>query len=52
VAEHVDESKLENVWLNALGESITLEEMIRDYGRHLGLHMREIEELINMNNCN
>jgi len=47
VAERVDESKLGNVWLNALGEPITLEEMIRDYGRHLGLHLGEIEKLLN-----
>ena len=52
VADRIDESKLGNVWLNALAEPITLEEMIRDYGRHLGLHLGEIEDLINWNNCN
>ncbi|MCX6309027.1 MAG: hypothetical protein NTY32_09460, partial [Bacteroidia bacterium] len=45
VADRVDESKLGNVWLNALAEPITLEAMIRDYGRHLGLHLGEIEGL-------
>ncbi|HET9569783.1 MAG TPA: DinB family protein [Bacteroidales bacterium] len=47
VADRVDEIKLGNVWLNALAEPITLEEMIRDYGRHLG----ESEELINNCDC-
>jgi hypothetical protein len=47
VADHVDTTKLGNVWLNALSEPVTLEEMIRDYGRHLGLHLGEIEELMN-----
>jgi len=45
VAERVDETKLENVGLNGLRESVTLEGMIRDYGRHLGLHLSEIKEL-------
>jgi len=47
VVECVDESKLGNVWLNGMGESVSLEGMIRDYGRHLGLHLGEIEELVN-----
>ena len=42
VAECVDETKLGNVGLNGLGGSVTLEEMIRDYGRHLV----EVEGLI------
>lgn len=46
VADRVGESKLGNVWLNALAEPITLEEIIRDYGRHLGLHLGEIEDLV------
>ena len=35
VADRVDESKLGNVWLNALSDPITLGEMIRDYGRSI-----------------
>jgi len=37
----VDETKLGNIGLNGLGKSVTLEGMIRDYGRHLG----EVESL-------
>lgn len=46
VADHVDTTKLGNVWLNALSEPVTLEEMILDYGRRLELHLREIGELL------
>ena len=45
VADRVSAPKLSNVWLNALAEPITLEAKIPDYGRHLGLHLEEIESL-------
>ncbi len=46
VIEHIDEKKLDQVWTSALDEEITLEAMIKDYPRHFNLHVREIEELM------
>jgi len=46
VIRQVQEEKLEQVWITALGEEITLEEMIIDFPRHFKLHIREIEELL------
>jgi hypothetical protein len=46
VIGQVKEEKLEQVWMTALGEEITLEEMILDFPRHFKLHIREIEELL------
>ena len=42
----VDESKLEQVWTSALGEEVTLQDMISDYPRHFKLHLDEIKKLI------
>lgn len=42
----VDERKLEKVWLSALGEEVSLRDMISDYPRHFKLHLDEIKELI------
>jgi len=44
---HVDESKLNQQWISALKERITLREMITDYPRHFKLHLNEISALIN-----
>lgn len=43
----VDESKLDQYWISALKEKITLREMINDYPRHFKLHLNEISALIN-----
>jgi hypothetical protein len=43
----VDASKLEQFWISALNEKITLREMILDYPRHFKLHLNEISALIN-----
>lgn len=43
----VDQSKLDQYWISALNEKITLREMISDYPRHLKLHLNEISALIN-----
>ena len=43
----VDQSKLEQYWISALKEKITLREMISDYPRHFKLHLNEISALIN-----
>ena len=49
VIGQVDEEKLEQVWISALVDRVTLEAMIEDFPRHFKLHLGEIEELINSN---
>jgi len=46
VINRVDEDKLDNQWMSAKGETISLKTMIIDYLRHVKLHLGEIEELI------
>lgn len=46
VIESVDETKLQNYWLDYEGNRVTLEDMIRGYIGHLNLHMGHIHELI------
>ena len=46
VVENVDLSKLNNEWISALNDHVTLENMITDYLRHFQLHLSEIKELI------
>lgn len=43
---NVDITKFQQVWVSALGDKITLEEMITDYPKHFNLHLQEITELI------
>lgn len=45
VIEHVDESKLDNYWLDYEGNRITLRSMIETYTNHLRLHLGQIHEL-------
>ena len=45
--KQVDESRLNQQWTTALGEKITLRQMISDYPRHFKLHLNEISALIN-----
>jgi len=47
VIRQVDQAKLQQVWISALGEKVSLQEMIMDYPRHFSLHLQEIDELIN-----
>jgi len=46
VINNVSEDKLDNVWINAIGQSISLRATIIDYLRHFKLHLSEINELI------
>lgn len=46
VVKNVDISKLNNEWISALNDHVTLENMITDYLRHFQLHLSEIQELI------
>jgi hypothetical protein len=45
VIENVKLDKLENVWITALNERVTLKEMILDYLSHVRLHLDEINQL-------
>ena len=49
VINNVDPEKLDNIWLSALGEEVSLRDMIIGYLGHFELHLNEIEELINKN---
>ncbi len=44
--KQVEKEKLGQVWISALGEKVSLEEMVMDFPRHLRLHLQEIDELI------
>ncbi len=46
IISSIDESKLQNTWSNFEGNSVTLEQMINGYLRHMQLHFNEIHELI------
>ena len=46
IINHVNEEKLNNQWISAKGENISLKKMIIDYLRHVKLHLGEIEELL------
>ncbi len=49
VINNVDTEKLDNVWISALKNTISLKEMITDYLNHFKLHLSEIDNLINNN---
>lgn len=46
VIGRVNADMLDKVWVSALGEQISLCNMIADYPRHLRLHLNEIEDLL------
>jgi hypothetical protein len=46
VIENVKLDMLDNVWITALNEKVTLKEMILDYLGHIRLHLDEINRLI------
>jgi hypothetical protein len=45
LVEHMDESKLSNVWLTPDQERLTLGHIIEDYLRHLKHHLKQIKNL-------
>jgi len=47
VINNVNPVKLDNTWLSALNEEVSLRNMIVSYLSHFELHLREIEALIN-----
>ena len=46
VIKSVDESKLDNYWLDYEGQQVTLSNMIKGYVDHIKLHIGHIHELI------
>jgi hypothetical protein len=46
VIENLDPVKLNNQWISAMDEQVSLKEMVVDYLRHFKLHLNEIDELI------
>ena len=46
VIRSVDETKLDNYWIDYEGTRVTLDAMIRGYINHLNLHFGQIHELI------
>ncbi len=46
VIRSIDETKLQNYWLDYEGHRVTLREMICGYLEHLKLHVEQIHELI------
>ena len=46
VIQSVDESKLDNYWLDYEGNQVTLDAMIRGYLSHLQLHVGHIHDLL------
>ena len=46
VIDRVDDEKLDNKWISATGEHVTLGNMITDYLGHFKLHLDQIEALL------
>ena len=46
IIRRVDLNKLDNEWLTALGNKVSLRTMIVDYLRHVELHLSEISEIL------
>ena len=46
VIKNINPSKLDNVWISALNEKISLKAMVIDFPRHFKLHLDEIDELM------
>ena len=47
VMRNINAEKLDNVWISALNEEISLKAMVVDFPRHFKLHLDEIDEVIN-----
>jgi len=50
VIRNVDLSKMENQWISGETQQISLNENIQSYLPHFELHLKEMEELINLTN--
>ena len=49
IVRNINPDHLENEWIAAPGETVSLREMVVDFPRHLRLHIGEIEKLCNNN---
>lgn len=49
IIRSVDETKLNNYWLDYEGNRVTLQDMILGYTNHLNLHIGQIHEIIKLN---
>jgi hypothetical protein len=47
VINNVNMEKLDNIWISALNDAVSLKSMMIDYLRHFRLHLSEIDDLIN-----
>jgi uncharacterized damage-inducible protein DinB len=47
VINNLNPDKLDNEWISALNNRVSLRDMVLDYLNHFKLHLREIDELIN-----
>jgi len=47
VIRNINTEKLDNIWISALNQKISLKAMVVDFPRHFKLHCDEINELIN-----
>jgi len=47
VIRNINSDKLDNEWVTALGENISLNVMVLNYLQHFELHLNEINKLIN-----
>ena len=48
IVRQIDPAKLQNEWISALNQKITLRAMVLDFPRHFKLHLGEIEGLVNV----
>jgi hypothetical protein len=48
IIKNIDKSKLDNEWIAGQDEVITLRAMVKDFPRHLVLHLTEIDALANV----
>lgn len=46
IIQHIETTKLKNIWLGGVDEEVSLEEMVEDFPRHFKLHLQEIQQLI------
>jgi hypothetical protein len=46
VIRNIKTEKLDNIWISAINEKVSLREMVMDYPRHFKLHLDEITELM------
>jgi CHAT domain-containing protein len=46
IIANIQPDKLENRWISALDQEITLNEMVIDFNRHFKLHLNEIDAII------